>query len=123
MIQDIIGVNLFTVQLDRMVEFYRDVVGLEQHSDHGQLVSFDVRPGLRLNIARHSQIWTQESMDPYRIMFNFGVDDIDAVYTRMLDKGAEFTRPPEQEAWGGWIATFKDPDGNTLQLMQQPPAQ
>ncbi len=25
---------------------------------------------------------------------------------------------PEQESWGGWVATFKDPDGNVLQLLQ-----
>ena len=33
-----------------------------------------------------------------------------------------FTRPPEQEPWGGWVATLADPDGNTLQLFQLPPA-
>ncbi len=121
MIQDIIGVNLFTAQMERMVAFYRDVIGLSQHSDHGELVTFDVRPGLRLNIGRHSQIWTEESLDPFRIMLNLGVDDIQTAYARMLEQGTEFLRPPEQEAWGGWIATFRDPDGNTLQLMQQPP--
>ncbi len=120
MIQDIIGVNIFTTRLGEMAAFYRDVVGLEQHSDHGELITFDVRPGLRLNIGRHSQIWTEEALDPFRIMFNLGVDDIHAVHARMVDNGAEFIRPPEQEAWGGWIATFKDPDGNMLQLMQQP---
>ncbi len=120
MIQDIIGVNIFTTQLQEMAAFYRDVVGLEQHSDHGELITFDVRPGLRLNIGRHSQIWTEEALDPFRIMINLGVDDIHAAHARMVDNGTEFIRPPEQEAWGGWIATFKDPDGNTLQLMQQP---
>jgi predicted enzyme related to lactoylglutathione lyase len=32
----------------------------------------------------------------------------------------EFIRQPEREQWGGWIATFKDPDGNILQLLQLP---
>ncbi len=120
LIQDIIGVNIFTTRLQEMAAFYRDVVALEQHSDHGELITFDVRPGLRLNIGKHSQIWTEEALDPFRIMINLGVDDIHVVHARMVDNGAEFIRPPEQEAWGGWVATFKDPDGNTLQLMQQP---
>ena len=30
------------------------------------------------------------------------------------------TRAPEREEWGGWVATFADPDGNVLQLMQLP---
>ncbi len=120
MIHDIIGVNIFTTQLNVMAEFYRDVIGLKQHSDHGELITFDVRPGLRLNIGRHSQIWAEEALDPFRIMLNLGVDDIHTAHARMADNGAEFLRPPEQEAWGGWIATFRDPDGNVLQLMQQP---
>jgi hypothetical protein len=32
-----------------------------------------------------------------------------------------FSRRPEREAWGGVVATFADPDGNTLQLMELPP--
>ncbi len=59
MIQDISGVNIFTTRLEEMAAFYRNVVGLEQHSDHGELITFDVRPGLRLNIGRHSQIWAR----------------------------------------------------------------
>ena len=34
--------------------------------------------------------------------------------------GVVFTRAPEREEWGGWVATFADPDGNVLQLMQLP---
>jgi catechol 2,3-dioxygenase-like lactoylglutathione lyase family enzyme len=30
--------------------------------------------------------------------------------------GVVFERPPEREDWGGTVATFHDPDGNTLQL-------
>lgn len=53
-------------------------------------------------------------------MANFGVDDIDHEYQRLLKEGVEFIRPPEQEHWGGWVATFKDPDGNILQMLQLP---
>ena len=38
----------------------------------------------------------------------------------MQANGVEFIRPPEQEHWGGWVATFKDPDGNILQMLQFP---
>ena len=34
--------------------------------------------------------------------------------------GDAFTRPPGREPWGGLVATFADPDGNTLQLLQLP---
>jgi uncharacterized glyoxalase superfamily protein PhnB len=40
------------------------------------------------------------------------------VAERLAEAGVEFLRQPEQESWGGWVATFRDPDGNTLQLLQ-----
>ena len=48
----------------------------------------------------------------------YGVDDIYAEAKRLSEAGVEFIRQPEQESWGGWVATFKDPDGNVLQLLQ-----
>ena len=43
-----------------------------------------------------------------------------AAYERLRRGGVVFTRPPEREDWGGQVATFADPDGNVLQLMQLP---
>jgi len=53
-------------------------------------------------------------------MVNLAVDDIRAAHARLVGAGVTFRRPPEREAWGGWVATFADPDGNTLQLLQLP---
>ena len=53
-------------------------------------------------------------------MINLGVDDIHAEHNRLSDAGVVFIRPPERESWGGWVATFQDPDGNLLQLLQTP---
>jgi predicted enzyme related to lactoylglutathione lyase len=53
-------------------------------------------------------------------MINLGVDHIHAEHRRLADIGVNFVRPPERESWGGWVATFKDPDDNLLQLLQLP---
>ena len=53
-------------------------------------------------------------------MINLGVSDIQKVYEKLTSQGVNFIRPPEQEHWGGWVATFEDPDGNILQFLQQP---
>ena len=58
---------------------------------------------------------------PLRVMVNFGVGDIEAVHARLRGAGVAFSRPPGREPWGGLVATFADPDGNTLQLLQLPP--
>ena len=53
------------------------------------------------------------------MMINLDVSDIDMVYRSLSDKGVTFLRPPEKEHWGGHVATFEDPDGNVLQLLQR----
>ena len=90
------------------------------YSDHGDFLAFKWG-GMRLNIGRHNQV-TGQTDEPYRIMINLGVTDIQQEYLRLKTKGVQFIRIPEQEGWGGWVATFKDPDQNTLQLLQLPDA-
>ena len=58
------------------------------------------------------------SRDPHRVMVNLGVGDIHRAAATLRERGVVFTREPEQEHWGGWVATFHDPDGNTIQLLQ-----
>ena len=53
-------------------------------------------------------------------MVNLTVADIGAAHERLRGAGVAFTRDPEREDWGGQVATFADPDGNVLQLMQLP---
>jgi predicted enzyme related to lactoylglutathione lyase len=48
------------------------------------------------------------------------VADIQAKHHELHAAGVEFSGTPEQQYWGGWLATFKDPSGNGLQLVQQP---
>ncbi|MFY7973412.1 MAG: VOC family protein [Rubrivivax sp.] len=48
------------------------------------------------------------------------VDDVQAEYRRLLDAGTRFDGVPEEQAWGGWLATLVDPGGNQLQLVQYP---
>ena len=51
---------------------------------------------------------------------SFGVEDIQAEHARLAGLGVAFSGAPEQESWGGWLATFEDPSGNELQLAQYP---
>jgi predicted enzyme related to lactoylglutathione lyase len=49
---------------------------------------------------------------------SFAVDDIAAKHHDLFASGVEFSGAPEQQYWGGWLATLKDPAGNELQLVQ-----
>lgn len=45
------------------------------------------------------------------------VEDIDATYRALQQKGVRFTAAPEKQPWGGSLAQFQDPDGNQLTLL------
>ena len=53
---------------------------------------------------------------------SFTVLDIQSKYAELLSKGVSFSGAPERQAWGGTLATFSDPSGNELQIVQQPAA-
>ena len=118
MIQGVVGVIIWTDDLRRLLAFYRDTLGLEPHSVRPEFVAFKWGD-MRLSIGEHSEV-KGESREPLRIMVNLGVANIREVYETLSARGVEFLRPPEREHWGGWVSSFSDPDGNTLQLLQQP---
>jgi predicted enzyme related to lactoylglutathione lyase len=118
MITGVVGVTLWTDNLERMFRFYHDLLELPLHSRHEDFIAFQLGD-IRFNLGLHHRV-QGESKDPFRIMAHLGVDDIHQEHRRLEAAGVEFIRLPEQEHWGGWIATFKDPDGNILQMLQLP---
>ena len=118
MITGVVGVTIWTHSLEPMFHFYHDLLRLPLHSRHDGWLAFELGE-VRFNIGVHGEVHGG-SQDPYRIMPHLGVDDIHQAYQRLSGDGVEFIRPPEQEHWGGWVATLKDPDGNILQLLQLP---
>ena len=117
-IEGLAGVLVWTTpdRFRAMRDFYIDTLGLTPRSDRDSLVNVDWGDQ-RLTISIHHDL-RGPALDPLRLMINLAVSDIHAVAARLEASGVAFTRPPEQESWGGWIATFHDPDGNTLQLLQ-----
>ena len=118
MIEDIVGITFWTDDLSRMFHFYNDILRLPLHSKHDGFIAFQVGE-LRLNIGKHAEV-NERSKDPYRIMANFSVTDIVSTHRNLADQGVRFIRDPETESWGGVVATFSDPDGNILQLLEFP---
>jgi catechol 2,3-dioxygenase-like lactoylglutathione lyase family enzyme len=118
MIDGVSGIIIWTGNLNRMVEFYRDILGFPVHSERPNFVAFEWGD-MRLSIGTHSEV-SGPIREPHRIMINFATGDIHNVYETLTEKGVRFIRPPEREHWGGWVATFYDPDGNILQLLEQP---
>ena len=118
MIECVVGVIVWTEDMQRLLGFYRDVLCLKLHSQSENFAAFKFGE-IRLSLGKHQQV-KGRSQDSYRIMINLGTAGIHQEYQRLLSQGVEFIRKPVQEHWGGWVATCFDPDGNVLQLLQQP---
>ncbi len=112
------GVIMWTDQLTAMAAFYRDTLRLPLHSERPHFVAFQLGPA-RLSVGTHSEV-SGQAKEPVRVTVNLGVPDIHAAYRELTARGVQFVRAPEREHWGGWVASFRDPDGNLVQLLAQP---
>ena len=107
-----------TARFAAMERFYVDVLGLTPRTRRDGFVNFELG-GQRVTVTIHDEV-RGPAIDPLHVMVNLEVDDIAAAHARLLRAGVAFVRAPEQEPWGGWVATFADPDGNVLQLFELP---
>ncbi|MEX2373859.1 MAG: VOC family protein [Dehalococcoidia bacterium] len=106
-------------RFEAMRRFYVEQVGLTPQSSREGHVAFSwgTPPDhVRLIVAAHSDV-TGANPDPARVMVNLLTHNIERAAARMRAAGVDIDGPRAQ-SWGGWIATFHDPDGNTVQLLQ-----
>jgi predicted enzyme related to lactoylglutathione lyase len=53
---------------------------------------------------------------------SFSVLDASDTFQNLSAKGVKFSGEPERQSWGGTLATFVDPSGNALQIVEHPAA-
>ncbi len=118
MIKELAGVIIWTDNIIRLKDFYETILGLRPNSIKPNFVSYKWNK-VKFSIGKHASV-VGTSSDQYRIMINFNVDNIQHTTQRLKQHGVKFIREPEYEHWGGQVATFRDPDRNIIQLLQQP---
>lgn len=122
-IEGVAGISLFTTseRFEAMRSFYVDQVGLAPDpSDMSERLAFTwgAPPDrVRLIISTHDGV-AGANEDPNRVMLNLLTYDLEQLAAGMAERGVTFTHGPMRMSWGGLMATFRDPDGNTLQLLQ-----
>ncbi len=115
MITKVHSILIWSEDVKRLVPFYRDVLGLRPQAETEGFVVF-ILNGAGLAIGTHSEV-RGRCQEPNRVMVNLRVDDCQAEYERLTKQGVEFIRTPTKDAIH-IIATFADPDGNVLQLLE-----
>lgn len=114
------AVRLFVDDLERARRFYGRTLGLEETValPEAGFCTF-ASAGLHVVVERVSP-QVEEHLVGRFTGISFAVDDLGREVERLQAEGVEFTLLPERQAWGGWLATFRDPAGNELQLAMYP---
>ncbi len=108
-------VNIFVRDLSRAVRFYDETLGFEvlfEDADFGY-ASFQTG-AVRLAVA----VTDDEALVGRHTGIGFAVDDLIAAHQALAGKGVEFSSRPQRQPWGGFMAMFLDPDGNSFYLDQ-----
>jgi predicted enzyme related to lactoylglutathione lyase len=119
MIKEFSGVTIWSEDLNNLLPFYRDVLGLKVAQQSPEFVLFgENRPDApALALGTHSEVHGRNA-DPARHMVGFTSDDLQADWKRLKEAGVEFIEDPTDYGDDMSIATLKDPEGNLLQLWQ-----
>lgn len=113
-------VNVFVSDLQRAVGFFRDTLGFPlQFADEKFGYASFAPEGVRFGVAR-----VEESAPEAQLLvgrhtgIGFAVSDLDAAHRELAARRVRFTMAPTRQPWGGYMATFSDPDGNIFYLDQ-----
>ncbi len=100
--------------IDRSLEFYTGRLGLEEEQRDSQWAELKAG-GLRIGLNAGRQ---ESPAGDGGAVIAFEPDgDLDGAVSELREQGVSFPGEISEHPWGR-IATFKDPDGNDLQLYE-----
>jgi len=115
------GASIWSSDIQNLLPFYRDVLGLKVVMAEGPyaMLGADSMEQPSLFLGTHSEVHGRNS-DPSRHMVAIDSNDIYADVKRLKAAGVEFIQEPSDNG-ELLLATLKDPEGNLVQLVQMAP--
>ena len=118
-LEEIAQIAVTVSDLQRSKDFYQNVLGMQFLFDAGSMVFFQCGK-IRFAIGTSAT-----SVAPSGTILYFRVPDIHSAHQALAAKGVVFTRAPFRVARMAdhdlWLAPFRDPDGNPIELMCELP--
>jgi len=112
------GVRVFVDDIDKAKSFYGRTLNLPINWEMDDLKAVGFNIGCELIVEEADPSSHEDHALVGRFVgVSLQVDHIDDVYKTLTHKGVIFDGPPQTQAWGGSLAHFKDPAGNTLTLL------
>ena len=112
MISRIWAITLTVADLQRAVDFYEGVLGLEKKYQYRDYAGFDCG-GVEIGLKTWGEREPPRAGEP---CIDFAVPDVDRAVEELESRGVEILERPEDVQWGARIARVADPDGHVLQL-------
>ncbi len=119
-------VGIFVNDLQRMVAFYRDVLGIEIEWDgQGPYAEFK-HEGIRFSMFKRKELpgllgQSPSYPDGLNGTFELAIDlptsaDADRVYERVVQAGGKSIYAPRDEPWDMHSSMIADPEGNIIEI-------
>ena len=116
MIKSLRGATTWSEDLNNLLPFYRDLLGLPVAIQIPGFVVLGKLGAATLALGTHSEVHGKNT-DPARHMVGLTTDDVRTDWKRLKAAGVEFVEDPTD--YGNMrIATLKDPEGNLVQLLE-----
>jgi uncharacterized glyoxalase superfamily protein PhnB len=116
--------SLTVKDLEKSVEWYRDVVGFtvdERHEREGKLAAVSLKAGtvrLLLGQDNGAKGWDRLKGEGFSLML-ITSQDIDAIASRIKGLGGTLASEPMDMPWGQRVFRVKDPDGFVLVIASE----
>ncbi len=106
------NITVMVTDMDRSVDFYTTIIGLELKQRWGNHYAMVSAPGITIGLHPASITHTPAT----GTSIGFGVDNLDEVETHLLQTGITYEKTDDKEA--GKLVHLKDPDGTLLYFIK-----
>lgn len=125
MIPKISLITILTDDIEKMLKFYKEVLGFTSEDESGDYIEFN-HDGVRFAICSRKLGYDLSGDESYRaeksgqsFELAFWVpnkEEVDKVYDELIEKGATPIKRPVDMPWGQRTGLFADPDGNIHEI-------
>lgn len=127
-------ITLGVDDLQRSLEFYRDLLGFPTDGivgeayDYGAVVFFKMTNGQVLALWERKSIAadcgvTRGNADPTAVLLSHNVRskaEVDQIMKEVAEAGVHICKPARDLAWGGYGGVFQDPDQHLWEVVFNP---
>ena len=118
--------GIFVEDLNKMVDFYKNVIGLEiDWNGEGPYAEFK-HEGIRFSMFSRKELpqllgttpeFPKKLNGTFELAINVGdPKNVDAKYNEIISKGGKEIYPPRDEPWNMRSAMLADPEGNIIEI-------